>query len=139
MAAHSVTLRLDDIFEAIRRIREALGDASPEAFEADWQRLWLVERGTEIISEASRHLPPELKARHSGIPWQRVAGIGNILRHDYRNIAPDVLWALARDHWSRSNAPAWPNSRARSATGRPEAAGLRSPSSPAARPISARL
>jgi hypothetical protein len=35
------------------------------------------ERGVEIVSEASRHLPPELKARHPEIPWQKVAGIGN--------------------------------------------------------------
>jgi uncharacterized protein with HEPN domain len=70
---------------------------SLDAFEADWRKRWLVERGVEIISEASRHLPGELKARHPQIPWPKVAGIGNILRHSYERIAPDVLWRLARD------------------------------------------
>ena len=51
----------------------------------------------EIISEASRHLGAELKARRPTIPWPKVAGIGNILRHDYERIAPDVLWKLAQD------------------------------------------
>ncbi|MGQ0446187.1 MAG: HepT-like ribonuclease domain-containing protein [Beijerinckiaceae bacterium] len=32
----------------------------------------------------------------SDIPWQKVAGIGNVLRHDYERIAPDVLWKLAQ-------------------------------------------
>lgn len=95
--ARSHILRLTDILEASRRIREAMGEASLEAFEADWRRQWLVERGAAIISEASRHLLSDLKARHPDIPWPKVAGIGNVLRHDYRTIAPDVLWALVRD------------------------------------------
>ncbi len=65
-------------------------------FEADWQRKWLVERGVEIISEAGRHLPDELKARHPEIPWQKVAGIGNVLRHDDERVAAPVLWKLAQ-------------------------------------------
>jgi uncharacterized protein with HEPN domain len=53
--------------------------------------------GVEIISEASRHLPHELKARHPEIPWPKVASIGNVLRHNYENIAAEVMWALVRD------------------------------------------
>ena len=67
-----------------------------EAFEADWQRQWLVERGVEIISEASRHLTDEMKARHPEIPWQKVAAIGNVLRHNYEKIAAPVIWKLAQ-------------------------------------------
>ncbi len=93
----SLVPRPSDILEAIERIREVIGGAPLETFEADWQRQWLVERGVEIISEASRRLPPELKARHPNIPWQKVAGIGNILRHDYENVAAPVTWKLAHD------------------------------------------
>lgn len=60
------------------------------------QRQWLVERGVEIVSEASRRLADELKARHPEIPWQKVAGIGNLLRHDYESIAAPVMWKLAQ-------------------------------------------
>ena len=89
--------RLADIVEAIGRIRIVLGVATLEAFEADWEKQWLVERGVEIVSEASRHLPPELKARHPEIPWRKVAGIGNVLRHNYETIAAAVMWKLAHD------------------------------------------
>ena len=57
MTARSVIPRLTDIIEAIERVNGVLVDVSLEAFEEDWQRKWLVERGVEIISEASRHLP----------------------------------------------------------------------------------
>ena len=62
MAARSVIPRLTDIIEAIERIHAVLGDMPLDVFETDWQRQWLVERGVEIISEASRHLTDELKA-----------------------------------------------------------------------------
>jgi uncharacterized protein with HEPN domain len=93
--ARSLILRLTDIIEAIERIRGVLGEMTLEAFEADWEKQWLVERGVEIISEASRHLTDELKARHPSIPWQKVAGIGNVLRHDYEDIAAPIMWKLA--------------------------------------------
>jgi uncharacterized protein with HEPN domain len=57
----------------------------------------VVERGIEIISEASRRLPDDLKDRNRDIPWRKVAGIGNVIRHDYERVARDVLWKLVRD------------------------------------------
>jgi uncharacterized protein with HEPN domain len=98
VAAHFLIPRLSDMIEAIERIRGVMGDISLEAFDADWQKQWLVERGVEILSEASRHLGEELKNRHPEIPWRKVAGVGNILRHDYGRIAPPVMWTLARDN-----------------------------------------
>ena len=95
MAARSLVPRLTDIIEAIERIHGVLENITLEAFETDWQRQWLVERGIEIISEASRHLTDEMKARHPEIPWQKVAGIGNVLRHKYENIAAPIIWKLA--------------------------------------------
>jgi len=97
MAERSAIPRLTDIIEAIEHIRSAIADLSLDAFEADWQKRWLVERGVEIISEASRRLDDGVKGRHPEIPWPKVAGIGNILRHEYQRVAPDILWRLVRD------------------------------------------
>ena len=96
MADRTLIPCLSDIIEAIERIRSIIAEVTLDAFEADWQKRWLVERGVEIVSEASRHLGAELKARHPEIPWPKVAGIGNVLRHDYERIAPDVMWKLAQ-------------------------------------------
>lgn len=98
MAARSLVPRLMDIIEAIDVIRTHTVDVALEAFEADRDRRWLVERAVEIISQASRHLTDEMKTRHPQIPWQRVAGIGNVLRHEYARVAPDVIWAIAHEH-----------------------------------------
>ena len=95
MSERLLSPRLEDIIEAIERIRQVLDGVTLEAFERDWEKRWLVERGIEIISEASRHLDDELKTRRSEIPWSRVAAIGNVLRHAYDHVAADVLWKLA--------------------------------------------
>ena len=49
-------------------------------------------RCLEIISEASRRLPDELKSRHPDIEWRDMAGAGNVYRHDYGDVAPRRIW-----------------------------------------------
>jgi len=97
MIAPSAEPRLKDIVEAIGYIWSDIENATLESFGGDRRKRWQVERGLEIISEASRHLPEEMKTRHPEIPWRKVAGIGNMLRHEYTRVAPDVLWRLVQD------------------------------------------
>ena len=54
MTERIVAPRLADIIEAIERIRRVLDGVTLESFEQNWEKRWLVERGIEIISEASR-------------------------------------------------------------------------------------
>ena len=97
MVERSFLPRLDDIIVAIEHIRSELENVPLPAFEGDWRKRYVVERGVEIISEASRYLPAELKARHEAIPWSKVAGVGNVLRHNYEGISASIMWALVRD------------------------------------------
>jgi uncharacterized protein with HEPN domain len=62
-----------------------------EAFVADLRTVYAVIRCLEVISEASRRLPDELKARHPSIPWKDIAGAGNIYRHDYEDVAGEQV------------------------------------------------
>jgi uncharacterized protein with HEPN domain len=98
MNESSPVARLTDIVDAIELIRIEMDGVTLEAFEVDRRKRWLIERGIEIISEASRRLSPAMKARHPAIPWPKVAGIGNVLRHEYQDVAPDVLWHVVRDN-----------------------------------------
>jgi uncharacterized protein with HEPN domain len=73
---------LIEITDAIDLIRSEMTGVTLEAFESDRSKRWLVERGIEIISEASRRLPADMRARHADILWPKVAAIGNVLRHE---------------------------------------------------------
>ena len=58
-------------------------------------RVYAVVRALEIISEASRGLQEDVKARHPEIAWPKVAGAGNVYRHDYDLVAEQLIWHTA--------------------------------------------
>ena len=90
------TLYADQILEAITNIYADIEAKDLESFRADRRIRQLVERNLEILSEASRRLPDEFKQRESDIPWRNIAGIGNVLRHDYYRSNPEILWEICR-------------------------------------------
>ena len=49
----------------------------------------------QIISEAVRTLPSEITARYPEVEWAKIAGIGNILRHEYERVDPAIMWDIA--------------------------------------------
>src|ERR1051325_7708470 len=62
------------------------------AFQSDVRTVYAVTRCLEIISEASRRLTDDLKARHPTLGWKQMAGAGNIYRPDYEDVAARYVW-----------------------------------------------
>jgi uncharacterized protein with HEPN domain len=62
------------------------------SFKHDVKTVYAVTRCLEIISEASRRLPGDVKARHPDIGWKQMAGAGNVYRHDYEDVAAEFVW-----------------------------------------------
>lgn len=89
--------RLHHILEAIDGIQDTIAGLTKEIVMEQWTLRSAIERGLEIISEASRHIPDEIAARHPEIPWRNVRGIGNILRHDYPGVDRNVVWFAATE------------------------------------------
>jgi uncharacterized protein with HEPN domain len=83
---------LRDIAHHIGLARQFAAGIEHEAFLDDTRTVFAVTRCLEIISEASRRLPDELKERHPSIPWKDIAGAGNVYRHDYEDVAPNLVW-----------------------------------------------
>jgi uncharacterized protein with HEPN domain len=99
MARRSQRLRLLDMQAQLEAIVAAMAGRDLAALEHDWLLRNAVERGLEIISEASRHLDPALTGQHPGVPWRRVADIGNWLRHAYERVEPSLILAVIVDHF----------------------------------------
>jgi uncharacterized protein with HEPN domain len=81
-----------DILETIERVQGKIAGKSFAEFEAEWDLRFAVQRAIEIISEATRRLPGDLKATRPEIEWRSIAGIGSVLRHEYHTISNKVIW-----------------------------------------------
>jgi uncharacterized protein with HEPN domain len=97
MATRLALLRVHDMLESIHGIEKALAGKSLRDYERSWLLRSAVERGIEVISEASRHLGRDLKAQHKDVRWKDIAGIGNVLRHDYQRIDAAIIWRAVKD------------------------------------------
>ena len=95
---HSPRQRLQDILDAVIFVRECVRDRTRDDYLKDRKLRGAVERNIEIVSEAVRRLPAELTDAHPQIPWARIRGVGNILRHDYDEVFHDVVWNIATLH-----------------------------------------
>jgi len=90
---HGATRRwLTDIQHHIHMAQGFVAGVNAETFNDDTLRLYAATRCLEIISEASRRLPDELKARHPSIGWRDIAAAGNIYRHEYEVVAARRVW-----------------------------------------------
>jgi uncharacterized protein with HEPN domain len=97
MARRSLRLYLEDIREAIGLIEEYARGRQRQDLDREPMLRQAIERNIEIISEASRRVPSEMKARHDEVPWRDIAAIGNILRREYPAINRDILWQVATE------------------------------------------
>jgi uncharacterized protein with HEPN domain len=96
MTKRSATERLRDILEAIEKIERFLSGHDFEIFKTDALIHDAVVRNLEIVSEASRHVPEELKAKAPHIPWREIADFGNVLRHGYEGVNDPILWSTIK-------------------------------------------
>ena len=90
--------RLFHIRDNITLARSFIDGLDYEGFRDNQLVFYAVTRALEIISEASRRLPDEIKARHPEIPWIDVAGAGNIYRHDYEDVRQRAVWITVQKH-----------------------------------------
>ena len=89
--------RLLDIRDNIRLARAFVEGVDYVIFRDNQLLFYAVTRALEIISEASRRLPEDLKARHPDIPWVEMAGAGNVYRHDYEEVRQRLVWGTVHN------------------------------------------
>ena len=59
---------------------------------ADEKTFDAVMRDLEIIGEAAKHIPPEVRAQHPEIDWQKIAGLRDIVVHEYFGLDVEIIW-----------------------------------------------
>jgi len=95
VAPRSQFVRLNDILENIAAVADMIGGVDLSGYRRDIKLRRAVERCVEIISEASRHIPMQMKVDFPEHPWEEIASIGNLLRHHYERIDDSIMWKIA--------------------------------------------
>ena len=85
-------LYLKDILEAIEAIEEFVKDIDFETFKRDDMRSSAVIRKFEIIGEATRNIPDNIKQKYSSIPRKNISGMRDRLIHFYFGIKYELVW-----------------------------------------------
>jgi uncharacterized protein with HEPN domain len=88
----NLNLYIDDIQESIEKIGEYTKGINLEEFLKSTQIQDAVLRRLEIIGEAVRNLPDDFKKEHTEIPWNMIAGMRNVVAHEYFGINVKRVW-----------------------------------------------
>ena len=91
-------LYLDDILESITRIERYTEGMDDVSFRNDDKTLDAVVRNLEIIGEAVKNIPQEVKDSFPEIPWKRAASMRDKLIHEYFGMDLGAVWnTIERD------------------------------------------
>lgn len=88
---------LDDIGEACGNILSYTKGMSYQEFASDRRTQDAVIRNFEIIGEAVKNIPDDLKNRHPSVAWKQVAGLRDILAHGYFRVDYEVFWGIVTE------------------------------------------
>jgi uncharacterized protein with HEPN domain len=88
---------LEDILEAIAKIRRYTGGLSLQTFTADAKTLDAVIRNLEIIGEAVKQIPEEIRSLRPEVEWKRVGRLRDILIHQYFGVDAQIVWDIVQN------------------------------------------
>ena len=92
MSKHDPKITLLQIAECARRAQELCGGKTLGELVSDWRSVLAFERVLEVLGEAAKRLPPELRERYPAVPWKLVAGMRDRVSHGYDAIDYQTLW-----------------------------------------------
>jgi uncharacterized protein with HEPN domain len=85
---------LEDILEAISKIAEFTKGFRLETFSDDAKTMDAAVRNLEVIGEAIKKIPDDVKHKHPEIEWKKIAGLRDILIHEYFGVDIEIVWDI---------------------------------------------
>jgi uncharacterized protein with HEPN domain len=88
---------LDDILAASERIQSYTHELTLKDFAADPKTFDAVVRNLEVIGEAVKNLPEDVRARCPQVAWKKIIGLRDVLIHQYFGIDSEILWDIVEN------------------------------------------
>lgn len=81
----------------MRDAQDFVSGLSLQQFAGDKKTINAVLRSFEVIGEAAKHVPEDVRSRYPGIPWREMAGMRDKLIHDYTSVDSSIVWLTVTD------------------------------------------
>lgn len=85
-----------DIVESLAKIEKYTKTHTETSFVGDDMAVDAVCRNLEIVGEAAKKISPDFRKEHKHIEWKKIAGLRDVLIHEYSNIDLDMIWQIVR-------------------------------------------
>ena len=85
------------LLDAIEKVQTFIKDLDYEDFKKDDKTKFAVIRALEIIGEATKHISDEVRVRYPEVPWKEMAGMRDVLAHDYFGVDEETVWLTAKE------------------------------------------
>ena len=85
-----------DILEAMDDARSFIEDVTKEDLKDDRRTRYALQRAFEIIGEATKHLDRDLRTKYEDVPWDDMAGMRDMIVHEYFAVDLDIVWRTVR-------------------------------------------
>ncbi|MCK4306627.1 DUF86 domain-containing protein [candidate division WOR-3 bacterium] len=88
---------MEDIYKNAGKILKYAQDKTYNEFTKDEMLIDAITRNLEIIGEAVKHIPKDVREKYNFIVWEEIAGLRDILIHEYFGINYRILWDIVKN------------------------------------------